>query len=115
MKLDYIVLPTENVNEVREWYNKHLDLGIDWESADFVLMTGDDGARLGIHRVPSPSEPEHVHLHFEVDDVDDTYEELLEMGVRFSSPPENTNWGYRSVVCQDPASHTVEIFQPTHS
>lgn len=72
MKLVHIVLPTENVNETREWYRTFLDLGIEWESDGFVLLTGDDGARLGIHRGTALSESEHVHLHSEVVDVDQT-------------------------------------------
>lgn len=76
MKLDNIVLPTENVNETGECYSNYLGLGIEWESDDFVLMTGDNGARLGIHRGASLSESEHFHLHFEVADVNQTCDEL---------------------------------------
>lgn len=84
MKLDYIVLPMENVYQTREWYSKYLDLGIKRESNDFVLMTGDNGARLGIHRGVSVPESENVHLHFEVADVDRTSEELRDAGCPIS-------------------------------
>lgn len=115
MKLDYIILPTENVNETREWYSKYLDLGIEWESDDFVLMTGDNGARLGIHRGASLSESEQVHLHFEVADVNQPYDELRDAGLELSSPSGDTAWGYRTTVCHDPAGHSVEFFTPIHS
>lgn len=78
------------MNETREWYRRYLDLGIEWESDDFVLLTGDNGDRLGIHRGASLSDSERVHLHFEVADVNQTYEELRDAGLEFSSPPSET-------------------------
>ncbi len=115
MKLDYIVLPAENVTDVRSWYTEHLGLEVAWESDDFVMMTGKNGARLGIHRGSSLSESDQVNIHFEVEDVDQTYETLRASGLEFSSPPEDTDWGYRTAVCHDPVGHTVEFFTPNRT
>lgn len=110
MRLDYIVLPGEDPQRIMEWYRSHLDLTVAWESDDFVLLTGESGARLGIHRGSPLPEPESVRLHFEVDDVDETFDRLRANGLEFMDHPTDTDWGYRSVTCHDPIGHTVELF-----
>lgn len=115
MKLDYIVLHVGDVETTRDWYCDHLNLSAEWDTEEFVLLSGENGARLGLHRGSPLSDPESVHLHFEVDDVDKTYEQLRETGLTFTAPPTDTEWGYRTVVSQDPVGHTVELFTPNHS
>lgn len=85
-------------------------MGFEWESDDFVLMTGECGARLGIHHSSSLRDSERVNLHFEVKVVDQTYQNLRADGLEFALPPKDTDWGYRTAVIRDPAGHSVELF-----
>lgn len=113
MRFDYLVLPVESVAELRTWYEDQLNLVADWANDDFVLLTNDEGSRLGFHRGDPLGDPGSVQLHFQVEDVDAVYEDLSQNGIRFTSPPESTPWGHRTAVCHDPAGHTVELFTPS--
>lgn len=115
MKLDYAVLPVEDLETVREWYRRHLNLDTEWDTDSFVLLTGDDGARLGLHRGDPLTEPGAVQLHFAVTDVDSTYRSLRNQGVEFTDRPTDTEWGHRTATCHDPAGHTVELFTPSRT
>lgn len=113
MYLDYVVVPVEDPAASGAWYRGVLGLGVEWETADFVLVTGDGGARLGLHRGDPPAEPSVVQLHFQVDDVDRTYRDLGAEGVEFTSPPTDTDWGYRTAACREPTGYTLELFTPS--
>lgn len=113
MHLDYVVLPVDEPGESGAWYADVLGLSVEWDTADFVMVVGEGGARLGLHRGDPPAEPGVVQVHFEVDDVDETYGDLVEEGVAFTGPPADTDWGYRTAACRDPTGYTVELFTPT--
>lgn len=102
MRLDYVVVHADDLGATRDWYAERLGLTAEWDTEEFVLLTGETGARLGVHRGTPLSEPESVHLHFEVDDVDDAYDELRANGVHFDAPPRDTDWGHRAAVLHDP-------------
>ena len=109
-KLSYITLFVKDIEVVKDWYVKYLGLSILQESPDFVLLQGQGGAQLGLHRGEPLSRPEQVNLHFEVEDVDAEYKRLKSQGLRFSQAPQTMPWGYRTAYVQDPAGHTVEIY-----
>lgn len=111
MELTYVVIHTPDVETVRDWYQTHLGLEPDWDTADFVRLSGDGGAALGIHRGPTPERPGEIQLHFEVQDVDAEYDRLRDT-VEFSDPPHDTDWGYRVTSTEDPIGHTVELYTP---
>lgn len=112
MQLTYIVLATEDVSLLRDWYQHHLELTPDWDTQAFVRLSGDDGAALGIHRGTPLSNPELVQLHFEVQDIDATYDQLKQ-SLTFQGPPKQTNWGSRVITTHDPVGHTIELYTPT--
>jgi len=112
MDLTYIVVHTTDLAGVRDWYVTHLDLHPEWESEAFVRLVGDDGAALGIHEGTPVATPEAVHLHFEVADVDATYDRL-QAALAFEAPPQDTDWGHRVITTHDPAGHTVELYTLT--
>lgn len=113
MLLDYVVIPVDDPAETGAWYADRLGLDVEWETEDFVLVVGEGGARLGLHRGDPPADPGVIQIHFEVDDVDETYRDLTDDGVAFSTDPTDTDWGYRTAACRDPSGYTVELFTPT--
>jgi catechol 2,3-dioxygenase-like lactoylglutathione lyase family enzyme len=112
MKLSYLTLPVDGSQLVstRDWYVEVIGLAKVWQSDDFVLLEGEGGARLGLHRGRPLSEPEKVQIHFEVPDVDRVHEYLTGQGIVFRQGPADTSWGYRVASLQDPIGHTVELF-----
>ena len=50
---------------------------------------------------------------FEVENVDDTYQALLEKGIRFiNKPTDMPDWGMRVVHLRDPEENLIEFFTP---
>ncbi|PKR84615.1 VOC family protein [Heyndrickxia camelliae] len=51
-------------------------------------------------------------LQFEVDDVDETYKNLVEKGVKFINlPHDQTAWGSRVSHLRDPDGNVIELYQ----
>jgi catechol 2,3-dioxygenase-like lactoylglutathione lyase family enzyme len=51
----------------------------------------------------------YTHLCIDVDDLDETYERLLTIGVPFHSPPQDLFPGVRTCYSRDPDGNVVEI------
>lgn len=52
-----------------------------------------------------------VFLYFSVDDVDETYKELLSLGLKPSSEPQNMSWGNREFILRDPDGYKIVLFK----
>jgi predicted enzyme related to lactoylglutathione lyase len=50
-----------------------------------------------------------VMIDFVVPDVDESYRQLLDRGVRFVEPPMDQPWGLRTATLLDPAGYTLTI------
>lgn len=101
----------DDLSRCRTWYTTHLHLEVSWESDAFVLLQGEGGAQLGLHRGVPLHKPDQVQIHFKVDDVDTMCQELEDSGVDIVQHPVNSAWGYRVAVLNDPAGHCVELYQ----
>jgi len=112
MRFSYLTLQADEsqLDFARDWCIQVIGLSKVWQSDDFVLIEGDEGAGLGLHRGRPLTEPEKVQIHFEVPDVDQAYERIASQGANFSHGPADTPWGYRLVTLRDPVDHTVELF-----
>lgn len=99
--------------EVSGWYTAHLGLEV-LEQTDRWVRLGDEtgNACLALHRGQPVQPPEHVQVHFQVDDVDTEYRRLLDAGVAADAPPDDKPWGWRVVAFRDPAGHVVELVTP---
>ena len=51
-----------------------------------------------------------LFLYFEVDDVDEYYEDLLSKGLKPSSEPRDWPWGNREFVIRDPDGYKLVFF-----
>jgi catechol 2,3-dioxygenase-like lactoylglutathione lyase family enzyme len=112
-KLTYITLWVQAYDDCLAFYRDQLGLPLEAADENFAQFTT-QGTHLYLHRLGSaPPLREHsLEIHFEVPDVDEAYESLLERGVRFDSPPANMPWGTRMAACRDPEGFHVEIVGP---
>jgi len=55
--------------------------------------------------------PREPSIYLIVRDVDRVYRALAERGVVFDQPPENTSWGHRVALLQDPEGRRVYLAQ----
>ena len=98
---------------VGAWYRRHLGLALVEETDRWVRLADATGKScLALHRGVPAERPEHVQLHFEVDDVDAEYRRLVADGLAFDGPPEDKPWGWRVAAVRDPGGHVVELVQP---
>jgi catechol 2,3-dioxygenase-like lactoylglutathione lyase family enzyme len=76
--------------------------------ARFVAPTGD--TTLSLYRIGrSPADP-CVNIHFEVDNVDRTVQELERTGFDFAFPPADQPFLWREAILVDPDGHRIFIY-----
>lgn len=112
IKFSYVTLFVDDVRTARDWYVRNIGLTPVWESANFVMLTGSEGAQIGLHQGSPLAQPDRVQLHFEVPNVDAIYHKLRSAGVTFVAAPTDQPWGCRVATVRDPAGHTVELYTP---
>jgi catechol 2,3-dioxygenase-like lactoylglutathione lyase family enzyme len=112
MRMTNITVWTQDPTAVRDWYAEKLGLKVAEETPRFVMLRGESGAALAFHVGEPLGTPERIQFHFEVDDVDQVYQRLVDQGVTFESPPIQRPWGVRSTTTFDPAGHSVELTSP---
>jgi len=57
----------------------------------------------------TPASAGETILDFVVDDVDDEYDRVDELGVEWVLPPTTQPWGKRSMIFRDPEGHLVNV------
>jgi len=111
LRLNHVTLMVSDVEASVDFYAR---LGLTQivanypDYARFVAPEGD--ATLSLYRVGrSPSDPA-VNIHFEVDDVDRTVQELERAGLDFACPPVDQPFLWREAILVDPDGHRIFIY-----
>ena len=107
-----VTLTVSDLGRAIEFYRDLLGLPLKYAFRDYA---GFDvgGVELGIKTwggLEPPRRGEPV-MSFLVDAVDKAYVELSAKGVRFTKAPEDTPWGGRIAVFQDPDGNTLQLTQ----
>jgi predicted enzyme related to lactoylglutathione lyase len=84
-----------------------LSVEFETESNKTVGLKDEGGFNLILVEMPGPISD--VHLYFQVDDVEQTYRELVEQGVSFLHPPQVTDWGYGASL-EDPDGRVIGLW-----
>ncbi|HJN52025.1 MAG: VOC family protein [Pseudomonadales bacterium] len=110
----------EHWDESVEFYENVLELECVFKDKDMGWAQYKVGAsHLGLERVADDSKDallvgRFVGVSLMVDDVDQTYRELLEKGVSFSEPPEKQPWGGVLAHFSDPDNNVLTLLgQPS--
>ncbi len=111
--LSYITLWVVKFEEVKRLYRDVLGLPVAEDKPGFIMFQT-EGSRLAFHKLPKapPLTRLSVELHFEVRDVDETFEALKKKGVKFEEKPANMPWGTRMASFLDPEGYRVELVGP---
>lgn len=110
MRFSLVTLFVEDHGALRDWYTANLGLTVADETERFVQLADANGRRcVAFHDGRPVGRADHVQLHFEVDDVDATYNQLKGKGLTFTEAPDDKPWGWRVASVADPAGHTVEL------
>jgi hydroxymethylpyrimidine/phosphomethylpyrimidine kinase len=76
----------------------------------YARFETDCGTTFSLHAFGSTVSDSGVVIYFEVEDVDDTVEQLKRKGLAFESEPENQTWLWREVYLRDPSGNKVCIY-----
>lgn len=112
MDLNYVQVFAPDPPALRDWYVDTLGLTVADDAPEFVMLAGEGGAYLGIERGDPLANPEQLHLHFAVEDVEGTFAAIDTDRVTVVDPPHETPWAHRQARLRDPVGHTVGIYAP---
>lgn len=117
--LDYIVLPSSDLEEMRRFYSHNLGLTATYERAGWIEFKLGEVALALRQRAepffaradankPGPA----VQLAFRVaySEVDDWFERLSGLGIPILDSPRNQAWGHRTLYFLDPEHNVLEIY-----
>lgn len=112
-------LRTTNLAASLDFYTKKLGLTLDFQYEDFYagLRYGAQGFHLKHVDERDPSidyvdEAGHLHLYFNVDDIDAMAAQLAANGVPLVKSVHTTDWSTRELVIKDDQGHTLYFGQP---
>jgi catechol 2,3-dioxygenase-like lactoylglutathione lyase family enzyme len=111
----------KDLNKTAEFYEKlglqiksrnpdRLILYLNWYRIDFVAQDKENKPEIQ-KEATSDNKGEGVFLYFSVDDVDETYKELLALGLKPFSEPRNMSWGNREFIVKDPDGYKIVLFK----
>ena len=92
MDMNQVTIEVRDFSEAIEFYKKiglQLIVSERGEYARFELPSG--SSTFSFHVSDQPLES-NTMMYFEVDNVDQKYEELIGLGVTFANPPTDQNW-----------------------
>jgi len=117
-------LPTTDLQRSKDFYVNKLGLSVEKESAQGIFYKAGDNTKLYIYKRP-PSPAEHTLAAFDVEDIEETIDELTQKGVTFEQydfPGLKTNEkgiadsveeGIRGAWFKDPDGNILAISQQT--
>jgi catechol 2,3-dioxygenase-like lactoylglutathione lyase family enzyme len=112
LRLNHVTLMVSDVEASVDFYAR---LGLTQvvanypDYARFVAPAGD--TTLSLYRIGrSPADPGGVNIHFEVDNVDRTVQELERAGFDFACPPVDQPFLWREAILVDPDGHRIFIY-----
>lgn len=111
MNLNQITVPVTNMEESIDFYKK-LGLRLIVKSlphyARFECNEGD--ATFSLHQVKMRQEAEGIWVYFEVQNVDDYVNTLINRGIVFEELPNDKNWLWREARLKDPDNNQLIIY-----
>ncbi len=110
MDMNQVTIEVRNFDEAINFYTKlglRLIVSARNEYARFELPSGSNTFSFHVSDQPLKS---NTLLYFEVENVDQRYEELLEAGISFDNPPTNQNWKWREARFSDPTGNKFCLF-----
>lgn len=111
---------SDNLAESRDFYTKLFDFKVGFDSDWFIQLVSDgNGLELGIidrtnELVPKDfqNNPQGFYITFVVEDVDATYAIAKEENFKVIKAPEDTFYGQRRLLLEDPDGTLVDVSAP---
>ncbi len=108
MKLGEVCIETNDVIKVADFYRKILNISSDCrdEIHQFIIT---EGTTLTVYNngMPKNNQNQNISLAFTVDDVDEEYERLLNLGIYIIDAPKLQPWGAKNIHFCDPDGNHI--------
>jgi catechol 2,3-dioxygenase-like lactoylglutathione lyase family enzyme len=108
-KVSHMVLPVSDLNKSRDWYVNKLGFKLEREHEQAVGIKDQSGLTIFLQKAAGPLSGQKITLTIQVDNVDSKYQELVNLGVKFVSPPGRQFWGYGAEVL-DPDGYVNHLW-----
>jgi catechol 2,3-dioxygenase-like lactoylglutathione lyase family enzyme len=95
---------------IKERKSDRLIIYLNWYRIDFVVRDTESMPEIQ-KEADSAHKGDGVFLYFSVDDVDETYKEVLALGLQPASEPQDMSWGNREFTVRDPDGYKVVLFK----
>ncbi len=95
---------------VKERTPNRLIIYINWYRIDFVKVSDDDYPQFR-NEAEAANRGAGIFLYFSVDDVDETYKEMVAAGIKPATEPTDQPWGAREFVTLDPDGYKLVMFK----
>ena len=113
MNLNQLDIVVSNVPQVCSDFERLLDKKADYSDDTFAQFTiGSHCLMLSQnHLVPLENFQSGIILHVEVEDVDQNYQRLKELGIQVLNGPVVTDWGTESLLVSGPAGLVIDFYR----
>lgn len=111
LNLNQITLPSTDLEKAVEFYQKlglHLIVDSRPRYARFECIKGD--STLSLHKVDSVKEGEGVVVYFEIEELDDYVNTLIDEGITFEELPKDQGWLWREARLKDTDGNQLILY-----
>jgi catechol 2,3-dioxygenase-like lactoylglutathione lyase family enzyme len=91
-------------------YHLERELVLNWYRIDFVAIDKENKPDIQ-KEADLENKGAGIFLYFSVDNVDETYKEILSFGLKPSSEPQDMSWGNREFIIRDPDGYKIVLFK----
>ena len=110
MNLNQVTIPCGNYEDSVAFYVRLGLRQIVDSPPRYARFETESGTTFSLHAIGSTVSDSGVVIYFEVEDVDDTIEQLKRKGLEFESEPVDQTWLWREAYLRDPFGNKVCIY-----
>jgi catechol 2,3-dioxygenase-like lactoylglutathione lyase family enzyme len=111
MNLNQVTVPVSDIETSIVFYEK---LGLKLIVVDLFRYARfecpEGGATFSLHQVQEARKESGIWLYFEVQNLDDYVQELLNKGIKFEELPNDKSWLWRESRLKDPDNNQIIIY-----
>lgn len=113
MNLNQLDIIVSNVPQVCAELEHILDIKADYVDDGFAQFTiGNHSLMFSqSHLIPLENFQSGIILHIEVEDVDQNYKRLTELGIKVLHGPCETDWGTESLLVKGPTGLVIDFYR----